>query len=244
MTTTRFNNKRFGQLLRACTAGRQHTFVVFTLVVMLVILADDVINFVRFSGDFSQAFDHSIANSMFCVVCAAMIFYNVFCRPLLFRQSGSCFLAFPASNLERYLALMAIHFVGFGLMLIVSMFGAELLWQAAMLLLAPENYQGLLTPELATTLLKNGGITLLFTLVAPLEFIGVKENRSLKALLLRFLVVVMFLMSLIVLLFRVLHQLGLSAHTSAFLIVLITVLLLLSLQPRAYRAFCRYEAEL
>ena len=108
MTTNSFNLKRFWQLLQVCLAGRLRAFATITVVAILLLLADKLVQ---------MFFHHSFTGSSFFLIIWFLVFNTVFCQPLSKREGGIRFLTLPVSNLERYVALITINIVGFALML-------------------------------------------------------------------------------------------------------------------------------
>lgn len=235
MTTNSFNLKRFWQLLQVCLAGRQRAFATITVVAILLLLADKLVQ---------MFFNHSFADSSFFLIIWIFVFNTVFCQPLAKREGGIRFLTLPVSNLERYVALIAINIVGFTLMLVVSVLGAEWLWQLAMLLLAPENYQGLLPPAAKSMILIGLGFVPMFALVFPLGFFGDNDRRGCLAKVMFGLLIGLSCVAFFILLIVGLPKLGFSHQATSAIVLTIAILALLLLQPKAYRHFCRSELDL
>lgn len=234
MTTNSFKIKRFWQLLQVCMAGRRRAFATITVVAILLLLADKLVQ---------MFFNHSFADSSFFLIIWILVFNTVFCQPLAKREGGIRFLTLPVSNLERYVALITINIVGFTLMLVVSVLGAEWLWQLAMLLLAPENYQGLLPPAAKSMILTGLGLVPMFALVFPLGFFGDNDRRGCLVKVLLGLLIGSSA-GFFILLIVALPKLGFSHQATSAIVLAIVILALLLLQPKAYRHFCRYELDL
>lgn len=234
MTTNSFNLRRFWQLLPVCLAGRQRAFATITVVAILLLLADKLVQ---------MFFHHSFTGSSFFLIIWILVFNTVFCQPLAKREGGIRFLTLPVSNLERYVALITINIVGFTLMLVVSVLGAEWLWQLAMLLLAPENYQGLLPPAAKSMILTGLGLVPMFALVFPIGFFGDNDRRGCLVKVL-FGLLIGSSAGFFILLIVALPKLGFSHQATSAIVLAIVILALLLLQPKAYRHFCRYELDL
>ena len=235
MATNSFNLKRFWQLLQVCLAGRQRAFATITVVAILLLLADKLVQ---------MFFHHSFTGSSFFLIIWILVFNTVFCQPLSKREGGIRFLTLPVSNLERYVTLITINIVGFTLMLVVSVLGAEWLWQLAMLLLAPENYQGMLPPAAKSMILTGLGLVPIFALVFPLEFFGDNDRRGWLVKVLFCLLIGLSCVAFFILLIVGLPLLGFSHQATSAIVLTIAILALLLLQPKAYRHFCRYELDL